>query len=469
MFGFSRAESEALITAARQEAIDVAASFEIDTAPYAQPSPKTHIETGKTPGKDYAGQLVDEVADIAMMHGTLQQLLKADTVAAILSAAEDGCHILFDIRIACFFLYDSEKKILLGHRTGKETTPSPIDDLAIKPNSHCIVARSFTDRQLVHTFGNEEFTLIDAQLITLFGQEGVMCFPIMVRNTVSGVAVMSGSRIENDRLAVHKEKLSLFFSQVALCLQIEAEKEERIRHIKSARLDAAAVTARSVIHEVNNPLGIIKNYVKILGLKLPEKHPAQEELSIISEEIDRVKLLMMDLSAFSKPQSRSRETLDINHMLGGFLALIDRSLAEPLGIELSFHPDNTLPVILSMKNNIKQAVLNILKNGIEAVKSGGRLEVSTHCLNAGGRLRSEALSEDVDSIEITIQDNGPGLPETIRTHIFEPFYSTKKGDHAGLGLAIAHSSIAEIGGTLTWSSITGKGTRFSIILPVNQK
>ena len=250
-----------------------------------------------------------------MMHGTLQHLLKADTVPAILTA-------------------------LSG------------------------------ENRLAHTFEDNDRILVDEQLVRLLGQDGLICFPMTVRKNTAGVAVLGGSRMEKDRLSAQAETLSLFFSQAALCLEVEAEKGKRARCMKSARLDAAAATARSVIHEVNNPLGIIKNYVRILGLKLPEKHPAQDELNIIGEEIDRVKLLMMNLQAFSVPLKGSREAIDINRMLGGFLTLIDKSLARPSGIELAFHPGDRLPAIQSVKNNIKQAILNVVKNGIESLEKG---------------------------------------------------------------------------------------------------
>jgi signal transduction histidine kinase len=248
---------------------------------------------------------------------------------------------------------------------------------------------------------------------------------------------------------------------------MEREKEARIRIIKSERLDASAQTARKVIHEVNNPLGIIKNYIKILGLKLPEKHPAQDELKIISEEIDRVKLIMMNLSQFSKPAVGSPELLDVNEMLAGFLSVIEKSMMMLSGVELRFIPDETLPKIFSVKNNIKQALLNLVKNSVEAMGEGGWISISTRALNAAGKPISGEAAEDAESVEIRVQDNGPGLPDPIKTHIFEPFYSTKEGEHAGLGLAIANSTIHEIGGGITWSSDKKSGARFSIILPVS--
>ena len=83
---------------------------------------------------------------------------------------------------------------------------------------------------------------------------------------------------------------------------VDDVKRRQARIIKSARMEASSIIARKVVHEVNNPLGIIKNYIKILGLKLPERHPAQGELKIISEEIDRAAKILLQLERFFRTE-----------------------------------------------------------------------------------------------------------------------------------------------------------------------
>jgi len=472
LFGFSSIESEEIVMGARQEAIDVAASFEIDITPYTEIPEGNWLEEPIKVRENAHNQLVSEVTEITMMHGTLQNLLVADSMASILKVVEKGLSILFEVQDVCFFVFEPEKNILVGAGAEGDERREPIIGLAIKPDSQNCIARCFRKRTFEDTFdteGDEELSILDEQLVRLIDCEGILCVPMMARRSPAGVIVMGVSADRKERLLKQSKRLSMFVNQAAVCLRMEKEKETNIRIVKTERLDASSATARKVIHEVNNPLGIIKNYIKILGLKLPEKHPAQDELKIISEEIDRVKLIMMNLSAFSRPAGGLKELVDVNATLAGFLTILEKSVMIPAGIELQFAPDDNLPKVYSVKNNIKQAVLNFVKNSAEAMKEGGIIYISTRSLNAAGKALSSELTEDVDSIEIRIRDNGPGLPENIKAHIFEPFYSTKEGEHSGLGLAIANSSITEIGGTITWVSDKDNGTRFSIILPISAR
>jgi putative nucleotidyltransferase with HDIG domain len=471
LLDLSPVECDEILLSARSEVMDVAQSFEIDISPYIQ-APESGVASEPLNTRDSIhDRLIDRVESISMMNGTLQSLLTADSLSSILKVVEKGASILFDVAEVCFFLLDVEKNILIGTAAPEgDGKKEAVNGLVIKADSQSAIARALIQQKMTDTFDADlsgELSIIDEQLIRLIGEEGLFCVPMLAGKEPVGVMVMGVSEELKNSLLSLSRKVTMLVNQAAIALRMEREKEARIRIIKSERLDASAQTARKVIHEVNNPLGIIKNYIKILGLKLPEKHPAQDELKIISEEIDRVKLIMMNLSQFSKPAVGSPELLDVNEMLAGFLSVIEKSMMMLSGVELRFIPDETLPKIFSVKNNIKQALLNLVKNSVEAMGEGGRISISTRALNAAGKPISGEAAEDAESVEIRVQDNGPGLPDPIKTHIFEPFYSTKEGEHAGLGLAIANSTIHEIGGGITWSSDKKSGARFSIILPVS--
>jgi signal transduction histidine kinase len=237
--------------------------------------------------------------------------------------------------------------------------------------------------------------------------------------------------------------------------------------IQSERLAAASAVAKKVVHEVNNPLGIIKNYIKIFALKLPKDDPVQEELKIISEELDRVALIIRGLSDFSEPAVRQAEAVDLNALLSALVKITRESFMRNSGVNVHLRLDPALPPVFSEKNGLKQVVINIIKNAVEAMPRGGNLYITTEHLPKRIRDGMEKdLSPTFDSVEVGIRDEGPGIPQQIKARLFEPYVTSKKGEHAGLGLSVAYHIVKELNGTLTCESEEGAGTTFRIVLPV---
>jgi signal transduction histidine kinase len=126
-----------------------------------------------------------------------------------------------------------------------------------------------------------------------------------------------------------------------------------------------------------------------------------------------------------------------------------------------------LPPVFSEKNGLKQVVINIIKNAVEAMPRGGNLYINTEHLPKKIRDGMEkGLGPTFESVEVGIRDEGPGIPEQIKARLFEPYVTSKKGEHAGLGLSVAYRIVKELSGTLTCESEEGSGTTFRIVLPV---
>jgi signal transduction histidine kinase len=249
-----------------------------------------------------------------------------------------------------------------------------------------------------------------------------------------------------------------------MCLYVHGIKETQANLIRTERLEASTTVARKVVHEVNNPLGIIKNYLKILGLKLPEKHPAQTELAIISEEIDRVGQIVRGLKDYSVPEVSTLEPVNINTLLENILTIADSSILKPAMIQLHFTPDSTIPVIRTGKNGLKQVVINLIKNAAEAISEGGNIYVAT-MFHAASNAEPDSTVNQSSKIDIVIRDDGPGISEEIKRHLFEPFHSSKKEGHSGLGLSIVRNIIKKIGGDITCETSPETGTAFTVTLP----
>jgi signal transduction histidine kinase len=237
--------------------------------------------------------------------------------------------------------------------------------------------------------------------------------------------------------------------------------------IQEERINASVLLSRQVVHEVNNPLGIIKNYLKILSLKLPEKHPAQTELGVIGEEIDRIGQIVLQLNDFSSTKAGGTfEKIDVNLLLSSLLQLLEDPLFRPAKVEAQFTPDAKAPLITSEKNRLKQVFINLTKNAVEAMTGGGHLTISTRYDDPPAEaVSSAAETGDHGTLTITITDDGPGIPEGVRRRLFEPFVSSKRQGR-GLGLSIVHGIIRELNGTISCESSSGIGTTFTITLPI---
>jgi nitrogen-specific signal transduction histidine kinase len=286
-----------------------------------------------------------------------------------------------------------------------------------------------------------------------------------IHGTPLGLIIIGVQEPHATPLLHHQKKLlDLFVSHVGICLEADNMKRTQAQLIQEERINASTRLSRKVVHEVNNPLGIIRNYLKILSIKLPEKHPAQTELGIIGEEIDRVGHIIRELSDLSQPRPAMREPVDVNILLANMLRLLKDPLLRPANIEAYFEPDNHIPPLISEKNSLKQVIINLIKNAVEAMADGGRLYITTKFIPAFGIDDAETGDMPPGNIEIHIRDTGPGIPEAIEKRLFEPFVSTKKQGR-GLGLSIVHGIIKDLNGSISCKSKIGTGTTFTITLP----
>jgi two-component system NtrC family sensor kinase len=240
--------------------------------------------------------------------------------------------------------------------------------------------------------------------------------------------------------------------------ELEGAQQAILAREKMASLGKLAAT---VAHEVNNPLAGILTYAS-LTLKRLEKLPCEpgvraemsESLRTIERESRRCGDLMRNLLAFARQTPSQREPNDLNLLVEHGLALVHHGL-ELQGIALKVDLQQELPLLPCDAGQIRQVILALLVNAIEAMPNGGRLEVST------------ALDAGAQALQVRVRDNGVGIPSDVLPHIFEPFFTTKENQQGtGLGLAVARSILEQHGGEIAVNSTPGKGSEFTISLPL---
>jgi putative nucleotidyltransferase with HDIG domain len=459
VFGFSEPQVDSILSGARKEVLEVAEAMNI---PVEMPSEEV---SGKRSGSE--DELLTEIKNFSLLYGTLENLLKSDTREAILLVLERGLRILFDVMRIFFFLYDPEKKILAGTVSEPRSSPLRLRDLSISTAAKgCLPAAALIEGSILESCNRSDLSIADKQLIALLGTEDLCCVPLIAYRQWVGVIVLGVSGEQSQRLSSRNRLLRMFADHAAVCLFINDFKKRQEKKIQAERIESASLLARKVVHEVNNPLGVIKNYLKILGLKLPEGHPALEDLDIIAKEIDRTFQIVRQLYRFSQPESSQSQAVDVNRLITAHFNLLRKSILSPAGIKDHLSLQKDLPPAAADENGLKQVFLNLVKNSAEAMPKGGNLYIRTRFMEG---MQSE-LEKGVEAvsgfIEITLKDDGPGIPDEIRSRLFEPFISSKGDAHHGLGLSIVHNIVKETGGSIACESHAHTGTVFVIALPV---
>ncbi len=294
----------------------------------------------------------------------------------------------------------------------------------------------------------------------------ILCVPLIIKDHVIG-AVELFNKVDGEFTAEDLELLSSMGATMAIAVEnarLYTELSEFTRELESSqdqliraeRLAATGKLAASLAHEINNPLQAIHNCLH-LTISRPSLSPSKrrEYLSMAQEEVERLTDLVQRILDFYRPSRESPAPVDIRLILDDVLSLAAKRL-EHAKILVHKNATSPLPPVKGMRNLLKQVLLNIIINAIEAMPAGGDLYIDT----AWDAKRGE--------VSISFTDTGEGIPITELANIFDPFYTTKaKG--TGLGLSISHGIIERHGGKIDVRSELGKGSTFSIRLPTESE
>lgn len=437
--------------------------------------PVRFSETKPSDTENITRQLAEDSLKVKMkeasfIYGTIENLLYAEDRQSILNAVDTGLKILFNTPRLFYFLHDEERNLLGGHTHPNDRIKRILNSIAIPfSNRKSLLIKSLIKRSVLnslHLDREKQIAISDAQILRLMETEEMFCFPMIAGGKPMGVIAVGVSGDSAQDLIRYSATIEMLARLCAVCLDNISYRINRDRHLKDERVNAASDTTRRIVHEINNPLGIITSYLKILSLKLPEKHPAQHELVVINEEIDRISGLISQLSDFASPCVEQLAFIDLNALFSSVIEIVGKTILLPRGIDVAFKPDVDLPLVKTCKNGIKQILINLLKNAGEAMTNGGRIDVITRRIPGSEKIMIDEKRKTPGRVEIFVRDDGPGIPDNIKKRIFEPYNSSKKNGHSGLGLSIVKNIVTHINGTIECKTTQGRGTVFKIILPV---
>lgn len=407
-----------------------------------------------------------EIRDTSLLSASLQRLMHTPpNTEAVLGVLADGLKINFGIRKLMFFILNSTgEKLLL--RITRECLRKPSGlTVSTRGPARGIVLRCFTEGRIADSLGvYDEYraTIADEQILHLLGSEGLCCVPLKEAGRCLGVVVMGTDRGGVKSLHAQAGLLKQLTIAATHCLQESRRKKNR--HQKKTG-DELALLPRRMVHEVNNPLGIIKNYIRLLSLKLPEDHSGRDELKLIIEEVDRISQILSRFASLSKPGIEKKQPIDLNRRLEAFLKIMEKSLLQPKKIVLHTEFDRNLPPFATDWNALKQVIINLVKNAAEAMPRGGWLFIRT-CHVPARSTPGEGRATLPGSVEISVKDTGPGIDPDLKARLFKPYVTTKGSDHSGLGLYVVQSIVTLLGGRLHLDSRSGEGTVFKMTFPL---
>jgi signal transduction histidine kinase len=229
-----------------------------------------------------------------------------------------------------------------------------------------------------------------------------------------------------------------------------AEKTQRL--LRATRLSVLGEITSQVAHELRNPVTIIGGFARSLLKRKKLKDPDQECLRIIAEETERVEKVLDNVLNFTRPKKANLEKADLGQVVDQTLEMAEEELnSGRIAVTKHHHPG--LPPVTINPDQIRQALLNILRNAIWAMPQGGAISITTR--------------EKDHSARIEIKDTGFGIPTEHLGSIFDAFFTTRP-ESCGLGLTISSEIIKNHGGSIVAESEKEKGTTFSVILPLKR-
>jgi PAS domain S-box-containing protein len=256
--------------------------------------------------------------------------------------------------------------------------------------------------------------------------------------------------------------------------RLEQMVEERTRQLKEThqqllhqdKMASLGKLAASVVHEINNPIAGILNLLLLIRRINDEGETTAADrelfgqyLTLAETETRRISRIVSNLLAFSRQSKMELKQVDLNRLIETTLFL-NANMLKIKGVKVRRELDGDLPPLLGSEDQLEQVFMNLISNAAEAIEGAGGGEL---IIASGHRLAKNTL-------RLTFADTGVGVPEENVQRLFEPFFTTKKkGKGVGLGLSVAYGIVQEHGGTIEVTSEVGKGTTFTIDLPLEKE
>ncbi|WP_282151249.1 ATP-binding protein [Ruegeria atlantica] len=237
--------------------------------------------------------------------------------------------------------------------------------------------------------------------------------------------------------------------------------------VQGQKMQAVGQLAGGVAHDFNNLLTAISGHCDLLLLRHDQNDPNYGDLVQINQNANRAAALVSQLLAFSRKQTLQPEVLDLRDTISDLIHLLNRLVGEKVRLTLSHDP--VLKPVRADKRQLEQVFMNLVVNARDAMPEGGEVRIETEVVSLTEPFRRDrATVQPGEYVTVKVIDSGTGIPADKLQKVFEPFYTTKRtGEGTGLGLSTVYGIVKQTGGFIFVDSIQGKGTEFTVYLPVS--
>ncbi len=296
------------------------------------------------------------------------------------------------------------------------------------------------------------------------GLAGLLSVPLLFSGEAIGTLNVYTSRpyhFSNEEVSILSAfaELSAIAIQKAQLYERLVDMEEQLR--QNEKLSALGLLAAEVAHEIRNPLTVMKMLYHSLNLSFPAGDPRAKDARIIDEKIEHLNKIVEQIMDFARTSEPQMAPVSLNELIDELCLLVRHKLKQQ-NVVLERRSASDLPAVMGDATQLEQALLNLILNAVEAMPQGGTLTIQTRGISL------QRQGSEVSHVGIDIQDTGHGMSEEQRQRAFKSLLSTTKAKGTGIGLAIVTRVVETHRGKIKLKSRPGKGSVFSILLPVHR-
>ncbi len=257
-------------------------------------------------------------------------------------------------------------------------------------------------------------------------------------------------------------------TDITLQMEMQREQEQmRAQLLQAQKMEAVGTLAGGMAHDFNNLLTSIKGYSDLSLMNLQDSDMIERNLKQIQRAVQRAGSLTNQLLLFSRKQMMAPASITINETITNMLMMLERVIGEDIRIHTDLFPG--LWKVWADEGHIEQVIMNLAVNSRDAMPQGGTITIRTVNMTfTENESREPSKSRPGEFVELTFQDTGTGIDQSIQGHIFEPFFTTKEaGKGTGLGLSVIYGIISQHDGWIDVNSNPGEGATFRIYIPAS--
>lgn len=361
-----------------------------------------------------------------------------------------------------------DKQRFLHRRTGEEILIRTVHQVTFSSGQRAVLAVESSLERPLENLHEMRWKVILVAVVGTLALSGVMLFVLLVlvhRPVLELTQKISQARRGKLDVSVSFAdrqdeigELGRDFNEMVRQLRESCQQCESLYEIQMTQAQHLATMgelAAGLAHEIKNPLAGIAGAIEIISQDLPPSSPHREVMKEVQAEMLRIKKVLADLLSYTRPKPPHFSLGDLNAAITSAIHLASQQTSKK--VEFLFDSDQDLPAVAHDADQMRQVLLNLLVNSLQAIEESGRITVEAHAIDRRDGRPAE--------VQISITDTGRGIPPERLGQIFKPFFTTK-GQGTGLGLSLSKRIIEQHSGRIDVESKLGQGTKFTIRLPL---